>query len=150
MWHLWFIWSYFWEWQRLFQTLSEQSWNFLVWDVQVTSILVKLFTLILLIATLLSACNPHSWNAQRKFVMWIKVNFYVFSSSTKTASPSLQSLDITHAGSARQFTPLRDSYLKRSVIKAKLQDWPLNFPEGNIVLPQLFFPKISFQFILKQ
>jgi len=36
-------------------------------------------------------------------------------------------LDIKHAGSARQFTPIRDSYLKRSTIRAKLQGWPSNF-----------------------
>lgn len=84
---------------------------------------------------------PNSWKAQRKFVMWIKINFCVFSSSIKTAGPSLHSLDIAHAGSARQFTPQRDSYLKRSTIKAKVQDWPSNFPEGNILFLLLFFLK---------
>lgn len=94
---------------------------------------------------LIAACfllvHPNSWKAQRKFVMWIKITFYVFSSPIKTASPSLHSSDITHAGSERQFTPRRDSYLKRGTIKAKLQDWPSNYLEGNILLLLLFFLK---------
>lgn len=49
--------------------------------------------------------HPNSWNAQRKFVIWIKINFYMFSSFIKTASSFLHSLDIAHTGSARQFTP---------------------------------------------
>lgn len=75
-------------------------------------------------------------------------------------------LDIKHAGSARQFTPIRDSYLKRSTIRAKLQGWPSNFSwlqafvsildEGNSIwfcsLCCFFFffsPNAFFQFKLK-